>query len=293
MLSNAERNVIMERNIFVLSFPYITIAEGFFMERKVVLITGGSSGIGLAAAKSLLDRGCLVYEISRREHSENGIVHIGADVTDEAAVTTAVDRIIQETGRIDTLINNAGYGISGAVEFTEPEMAKRLFDVDFFGMVNVTRAVLPHMRQAGRGRIVNVSSVAASLPIPFQAYYSAAKAAVNAYTLALADEVKPFGIGVCAVMPGDIRTGFTAARIKEHTGDDIYHGRIGRSVAKMEQDETHGMPCETAGTHIARSALAKKPGTLHTIGLSYRLDIFLSKILPTGLVRYIVGRMYG
>lgn len=112
MLSNAERNVIMERNIFVLSFPYITIAEGFFMERKVVLITGGSSGIGLAAAKSLLDRGCLVYEISRREHSENGIVHIGADVTDEAAVTTAVDRIIQETGRIDTLINNAGYGIS-------------------------------------------------------------------------------------------------------------------------------------------------------------------------------------
>lgn len=152
-------------------------------------------------------------------------------------------------------------------------MAKRLFDVDFFGMVNVTRAVLPHMRQAGRGRIVNVSSVAASLPIPFQAYYSAAKAAVNAYTLALADEVKPFGIGVCAVMPGDIRTGFTAARIKEHTGDDIYHGRIGRSVAKMEQDETHGMPCETAGTHIARIALAKKPGTLHTIGLSYRLDI--------------------
>ena len=263
------------------------------MDRKVVLITGGSSGIGLAAAKAMRNRGCLGYEISRREHSENGIIHIGADITDEAAVTAAVDRIIQETGRLDILINNAGYGISGAVEFTEPEAAKRLFDVDFFGMVNVTRAVLPYMRTAGHGKIVNVSSVAAALPIPFQAYYSAAKAAVNAYTLALADEVKPFGIGVCAVMPGDIRTGFTAARIKEHTGDDIYHGRIGRSVAKMERDETHGMPCETAGARIARIALAKKPGTLHTIGASYQFDIFLSKILPTGLVRYIVGRMYG
>jgi len=263
------------------------------MDRKVVLITGGSSGIGLAVGEAMQNRGCLVYEISRREQEHDGILHIGADVTDARAVSDAVFRIIKETGRIDILINNAGYGISGAVEFTEPETAKKLFDVDFFGMVNVTKEVLPHMRDAARGRIVNISSVAAALPIPFQAYYSAAKAAVNAYTLALADEVKPFGIGVCAVMPGDIKTGFTAARIKEHDGDDLYNGRIARSVSKMERDEREGMSCEKAGKYIARIALAKRAGTLHTVGVSYQLDVLLSKILPAGLVRYIVGKMYG
>lgn len=264
-----------------------------FMDRKVVLITGGSSGLGLAAAQSLRDRGCLVYEISRRETAHEGILHIGADITNEEAVMTAVDRIIEEAGRLDILINNAGYGISGAVEFTEAADAKRLFDVDFFGAVNAVRAALPYMRQAGGGRIVNISSVAAALPIPFQAYYSAAKAAISAYSLALADEVKPFGISVCAVMPGDVHTGFTAARLKAHTGDDIYNGRIERSVSKMERDEMGGMSCEKAGTYIARIALAKRAGTLHTIGFSYRFDVLLSRWLPTGIVRRIVGRMYG
>lgn len=263
------------------------------MDPKVVLVTGGSSGIGLATAKALKTRGCSVYEISRRDRNHDGILHIGADVTDEGAVSDAITRIINETGRIDILINNAGYGISGAVEFTEPEAAKKLFNVDFFGMVNVTKEVLPYMRKAENGRIINISSVAAALPIPFQTYYSAAKAAVSAYSLALADEVKPFGINVCAVMPGDIQTEFTAARIKEHTGDNLYNGRIVRSVSKMERDETNGMSCEKAGEYIARIALAKRAGKLRTIGFSYQFDVFLSKILPVSLVRYIVGKMYG
>ena len=263
------------------------------MTQKVALVTGGSSGIGLAVCKALRAHGCLVYEISRREAEHPGIFHIGADISDRDAVQAAVDRVIREAGRIDILINNAGYGISGAVEFTDAQEAKRLFEVDFFGMTYVTQAVLAVMRSAGGGRIVNISSVAAALPIPFQAYYSSAKAAVSAYSLALADEVKPFGIDVVAVMPGDIRTGFTAARVKQHAGDDVYGGRIGRSVSKMERDEKNGMSCETAGAGIARIALAKNPGPVCTLGLSYRLDVLLSKILPARLVRGIVRRMYG
>lgn len=263
------------------------------MDQKVALITGGSSGIGLAVCKALCARGCLVYEISRREAEHPGIFHIGADITDKDAVQAAVARVASEAGRIDILINNAGYGISGAVEFTDVEDAERLFDVDFFGMAQVTRAVLPIMRSSGGGRIVNISSVAAALPIPFQTYYSSVKAAVSAYSLSLADEVKSFGIEVLAVMPGDIKTGFTAARVKYHEGDDVYMGRIGRSVSKMERDEAGGMSCDVAGAKIARIALARNPGPLCTLGASYRLYVLLSKILPARLVRWIVRRMYG
>ena len=172
------------------------------MEQKVVFVTGGSSGIGLSVCKALHARGCRVYEISRREVQHTDIIHIGADVANEESVRAAASYVTEKEGKIDILINNAGYGISGAVEFTDGKDAKRLFDVDFFGMDSVTRAVLPVMRQNGGGRIVNISSVAAALPIPFQTYYSAVKAAVSAYSLALADEVRPFGIEVLSIMPG-------------------------------------------------------------------------------------------
>ena len=168
------------------------------------------------------------------------MTHLQADVTDETQVNAAVAEILRREGRIDILINNAGFGISGAVEFTPPQEARRQFDVNFFGMVNMNRAVLPVMRQQGGGRIVNMSSVAAPIAIPFQAYYSASKAAVRTYSLALASEVRPFGIEVCVIMPGDISTGFTAARRKSCGGDDVYNGRIARSVAVMEHDERTG-----------------------------------------------------
>lgn len=159
-----------------------------------------------------------MYELSRRaENAEPGVTHLQADVTDEAQVNAAVAEILRREGRIDILINNAGFGISGAIEFTPAQEARRQFDVNFFGMVNMNRAVLPIMRQQGSGRIVNMSSVAAPIAIPFQAYYSASKAAVRTYSLALASEVRPFGVEVCVIMPGDIATGFTAARRKAAT----------------------------------------------------------------------------
>ena len=262
-------------------------------EARVAVITGGSSGIGLHAARALRGRGLNVYELSRRaENAEPGVMHLQADVTDEAQVNAAVAEILRREGRIDILINNAGFGISGAIEFTPAQEARRQFDVNFFGMVNMNHAVLPIMRQQGGGRIVNMSSVAAPIAIPFQAYYSASKAAVRTYSLALASEVRPFGIEVCVIMPGDIATGFTAARRKSCDGDDAYQGRIARSVAVMEHDEQTGMSAEYAGQFVARRATQKRAKLICTMGHKYALFVFLMRILPTGLATRIVGKIY-
>ena len=261
---------------------------------RVAVVTGGTSGIGKATALALQKAGCTVYELSRRAEGVEGLRHISADVTDEAAVNAAVAQIVAEAGHIDLLVNNAGFGISGAIEFTAPEDAKKLFDVNFFGMVNMNRAVVPLMRAAGHGRIVNLSSVAAPVPIPFQAYYSATKAAVNAYTMALANELRPFGVTVCAVMPGDIKTGFTAARHKIIDGDDIYQGRIGRSVQRMEHDEQTGMDPVKVGRYIA--AVAGHEGSHHPLyatRIDYKFFVFLTKVLPARFLNWLIYQLYG
>ena len=263
-------------------------------ENRIAIVTGGTSGIGRATALALRDAGYTVYELSRRAEGVEGLHHIAADVTDEQAVDAAVAQVMAAEGHIDVVVNNAGFGISGAIEFTKAEDAKRLFDADFFGMVNVNRAVIPHMRQAGAGRIVNLSSVAAAAPIPFQAYYSAAKAAVNSYTMALANELRPYGVTVCAVQPGDIHTGFTAAREKTIDGDDVYGGRISRSVARMEHDEQTGMDPAKAGGYIAGVALREgNRHPLYVIRFDYKFFTFLAKVLPARFLNWLIYLLYG
>lgn len=259
---------------------------------KVVLLTGGTSGIGLYAAKALAAKGCRVYELSRREAGADSVFHIRADVTDDRQVERAVREVLDREGRIDVVVNNAGFGISGAVEYTDTEEAKRQFDVNFFGMVRVNRAVLPVMHRQGSGRIVNLSSVAAPIAIPFQTYYSASKAAIRAYSLALQSEVRPYGIDVCCILPGDVATGFTAARQKSPAGDDVYGGRISRSVAVMEHDEQNGIPAEKAGACVAKKALQKRAPLLCTLGGKYKVFVFLTRLLPTRLVVWLVGKIY-
>jgi len=258
----------------------------------VVIVTGGSSGIGQCTAKALAAEGYHVYDFSRHDAKTAGIIHIQADVTDESTVQRAVAQVLKQEGRIDILVNCAGFGISGAVEFTELSEAKRQFDVNFFGMVNVTRAVLPSMRSAGRGRIINVSSVAAAAAIPFQTFYSASKAAVNSYTCALANEVRPYGVTVTAIQPGDIRTGFTGARMKLAQGDEAYGGRISLSVARMEQDERNGMSPETAAAYICRIAQKRRVKPLYALGFSYKCVCVLCKILPCAVLNRLIGMIY-
>lgn len=258
----------------------------------VVVVTGASSGIGYHVADLLVRRGCIVYDLSRHGSDREGVTHITTDISDETAVNAAIARIQNEQGKIDVLINNAGFGISGAVEFTDTEDAKRLFDVNFFGTVRVTKVVIPVMREQGRGKIVNVSSVAAIAPIPFQTYYSSAKAALLCYTMALANELKPFGITATAILPGDIKTGFTASREKSEQGDAVYGGCISSSVSRMEKDEQEGMSPEVAAAAIVSIALGRHKKPKYVIGFGYRMLAVLIKLLPTSLVNAIIRLLY-
>ena len=260
--------------------------------KKVCVITGGTSGIGKCTAEAMMQKGYTVFELSRREQGLAGMFHIPTDVTNPDACQRAIDEIVSQAGQIDVMINNAGFGISGAIEFTPAEQAKRQLDVNFFGMVNMNHAIIPVMRRQGFGRIVNLSSVAGAIPIPFQAFYSASKAAINSYTMALANEIKPFGVTVCCVQPGDIRTGFTAARQKIVVGDDVYGGRISRSVAGMEKDEQTGMAPEKAGAFICHVATRKGVRPVNTIGLSYKFFCVLQKLLPAKTLNWLVGMVY-
>lgn len=196
-----------------------------------------------------------MYGLSRRPCPEAGIESICADVTDEAAVRNAIKTVVSREGRLDVLICNAGFGISGAVEFTAYADAKRQFDVNFFGTSNCIRAALPEMRRQGSGMIIVTSSVAGMLSIPFQAYYSASKAALNSLVLATANEVRPYGVRVAAIMPGDIKTGFTAARTKSNAGSSDY-AALSKSVATMERDEQNGM-----SPMLSRGACIRCPQT--------------------------------
>lgn len=259
--------------------------------KKIAIVTGGSSGIGRATAQSLLNKGCTVYELSRRDNPPEGVYHLTADITDEEQVRTAVSEIISREGRIDILINNAGYGISGAAEMTSAADAHAQLEINLYGMDNVTRAVLPHMRKQQSGRIICVSSIAGILPIPFQLWYSVSKSAIAAYVLALQNEIRPYGISVCAVLPGDIATGFTDAREKSD-GGEAYGKRVERSVATMEKDERNGMSPDKAGRYIAKLALKKHSRPLKAIGISYKAIAVLAKFLPRRFSNYLVGKIY-
>ena len=259
---------------------------------KTAIVTGGSSGIGRCTAMALRDAGCRVYEFSRRDNPIPGGRHRGVDVTNEEQVRAAVAEILKGAGQIDILVNCAGFGISGAVEFTPAQQARRQFDVHFFGVGSVSRAVIPVMREQGSGRIVNVSSVAAVAHIPFQAFYSASQAAVSSYSCALDNELRPYGIRVTAVQLGDIRTGFTQARQKSAEGDDAYGGRISRSVSRMERDEETGMSPEFAARFLARVALKPRSAPIRTAGLMYQFLNLLCKLLPAGLRNGIVYALY-
>ena len=261
--------------------------------KQVVIITGGSSGIGLSTARRFQKSGSRVYEFSRRNVAhQDGIVHITADVTDEAAVFKAVSLVEEKEGRVDILICNAGFGISGAAEFTQNGDAKRLLDVNLFGMVNSVKAVLPIMRRQESGKILCISSIAAAVSIPFQPWYSVSKSAVSAYANALREEVHPFGIQVCAILPGDIKSGFTGSREKSPVGDDIYGGRIARSVAVMEHDEESGMTTEQAAEQIFSVASKKSLKPSYAVGLSYSFVMLLTRILPSRLLSWIVRVNY-
>lgn len=258
----------------------------------IAIVTGGSSGIGKATAALLCKKGHRVYELSRSGKSFDGIIHITADITDRSSVDAAIEEILKAEGRIDLLVNNAGFGISVAIEFTQMQDTRAQFEVNFFGMLNCIQAVLPTIRAQNSGRIVNISSVAAPIAIPFQGFYSAVKAAVNSLTLSLRNEVRPFNIQVTAVQPGDVKTGFTAARSKSLAGAEVYGKALTHAVEVMEQDEQNGLSPDAVAKVIYKAATAKRCKALYTAGAKYKFFVLLNKLLPASFVNWLVGMIY-
>ncbi|MDR1736907.1 MAG: SDR family NAD(P)-dependent oxidoreductase [Oscillospiraceae bacterium] len=257
---------------------------------KVAVITGATSGIGLETARLLSGRGYTVYSISRGAGGLPGVTYLRADVTSEEEIRAAFDVISGAAAGIDLLINNAGYGVSGACEFTAPDDAARQLEVNFLGALRCLRFALPLMRGRG-GRVINVSSMAAVFPVPFHALYSASKAALNALSLALGNELAPHGVSVCAVMPGDVRTPFAASR-RKNAEDGVYARVAGRAVAVMERDEEHGASAARTAERIVKIALGKRVRPLYALGAGYKTLYFLARFLPANLVCRILRKIY-
>lgn len=258
------------------------------LKEKTIVITGASSGIGLATGKYLAARGYKVYGLSRRAAENSPINFISCDVTDRAQVAAAFAQI---EGDIHAVINNAGVGIGGPVEYATPEDIKKIIDVNIIGVVNVCQAAIPRLRET-RGKIINIGSVAGDLIIPFQIFYSLTKAAVHALTQGLAMELKPFGIKVTTVLPGDTKTSFTANRVTNE-GDAIYKDRVEKSIAKMEKDEQEGKDPVTVAKTIHRVLKRRNPPLKVTVGFEYKTLVFLNRLLPQKFVNAIIYRMYG
>ena len=237
------------------------------------------------------ERGWRVFELSRHGQSHDGITHVTCDVCDSTSAQKAIQEVMTQTDRIDVVISNAGYGISGSIEFTDITAAQHQMDVNFMGAVRFTQAVLPVLRQQKSGRIIYTSSVAAILAVPYQSFYSASKAAINAFALALANEVREFGISVSVMMPGDVSTGFTDARDKSTAGEEVYR-HANKAISTMERDERGGMKPIQMAKLFYHIATCHSPRPQYVGGFQYRVLCFLDRILPKRLVNWIEGKMY-
>ena len=261
----------------------------------VVFITGISSGFGQETAKLLAQQGYTIYGTVRREVEQLPQVHyLKLDVRDREAVQKAVGEIVEKEGRIDVLVNNAGMGIGGPLEFSSLEDAERQMDVNWMGMVRFLHYVLPVMRQQGGGKILCFSSIGGLMGLPFQGLYSASKFAIEGYCEALRLETKAFGIQVVVIEPGDFATSFTAQR-KSVANPEAYevYKTYAKSLASIEKDETTGLKPEYLAGKVARIVRKKHPRYHYIIStLEQRLSVTLKKLLPPSWFAAILGSYY-
>jgi NAD(P)-dependent dehydrogenase (short-subunit alcohol dehydrogenase family) len=250
---------------------------------KVALVTGASAGIGRACADRLAAAGWLVTGGSRRGTGSQNWRGMVMNVDDEEAVRAGVADIGQRHGRIDALVAAAGWGIAGAAEHTPVAEAKAQFDTNFWGCVRVVQAVLPVMRHQGSGRIVLLSSLGGVIGIPFQAFYSASKFALEGFAEAVAYEVAPFGIDITLVQPGNIRTDFTGSRqmAAASSDDPAYDAALAKAVGIMERDEINGAPAESVANVVSKVLAARRPPRRISVGKTgERAGLVAKRVLP-------------
>ncbi|TIR32725.1 MAG: oxidoreductase [Mesorhizobium sp.] len=244
----------------------------------VALVTGASTGIGHATAKALQNAGFRVFGTSRRAVAErsDGITMLTCDVTDEASVAKLVDEVLAKAGRIDLLVNNAGIGLLGGAEESSTTQARALFDVNVFGVLRVTNAVLLTMRRQGTGRIVNLSSVLGLIPAPYSALYASTKHAIEGYSESLDHELRPFGIRVVLVEPAYTRTSFEENLARSDQLLDIYDAaRAGMDVT-IETGDAPEIVAET----VLKAATESIPRRRYAAGKMARHVSFLRRFVP-------------
>jgi short-subunit dehydrogenase len=248
----------------------------------VALVTGASTGIGHATANTLQNAGFRVFGTSRRAAAErsDGVTMLSCDVTNDASVAKLVDEVLAKAGRIDLLVNNAGMGLLGGAEESSITQAQALFDLNVFGVLRVTNAVLPTMRRQGKGRIVNLSSVLGLIPAPYSALYASTKHAIEGYSESLDHELRPLGIRVVLVEPAYTRTSFEDNLAKPDQLLDIYDSaRAGMSVILRKAIAAGDAPDVVART-ILEAATASRPRRRYAAGKMARQVSFLRRFVP-------------
>ncbi len=261
------------------------------MSTKVALVTGASSGIGAAAARKLHSLGYTVYGAARRvermaELADNGVHVLSMDVTDAASMAAGIETVIAESGRIDVLVNNAGYGAHGAVEDVPMAQARAQFEVNVFGAAALTQLVLPHMRAQRSGTIINISSIGGKIYLPLGGWYHSTKYALEGLSDCLRVETRPFGINVVVIEPGSIRTewgAIAAENLRGSSAGSAYSHQadaIAKQLARSSEPGTRlaSDPSVIADT-IARAVSARRPKTRYAVGAGAKPAILLRKVL--------------
>lgn len=276
--------------------------------QRVVLITGASSGIGRACALYLAQRGFRVYGTSRHaselqagggadssDAAANGFSMLAMDVTNDQSVESGVNAVLCREGRLDVLVNNAGMGIAGPLESTSIEEATRQFDVNFFGVFRLCSAVLPAMRRQGGGYIVNIGSIGGVVAIPYQGLYSASKFALEGLSEALRLEVRPLGVRVVVIQPGDYKTAFTKNRrlIGRSNEDGVYQKPFRSALERMTEDERSGPDPEEVARLLHRIVETRNPRLRYTVGkIDQRGAAWMKRLLPYSIIERGIRRYY-
>ncbi len=272
------------------------------MTSRVALVTGGSSGIGEQTALQLKQEGFEVYAVARRVERMEGLakqgVHVfGMDVTDDDSMVSGVERIVAEQGRIDVLVNNAGYGSYGAVEDVPIDEARRQFEVNVFGLARLTQLVTPHMRRQGSGRIINISSIGGKFYEPLGAWYHATKFAVEGFSDSLRIELSPFGIDVVMIEPGPILTEWneisreSLTRTSEGGAYEEQAAKV-RAVLERFDGEATASPPQAVAKKIVKAAVTRNPRARYPVGKGAGTILRTRKLLPDSAFDVIVKRTY-
>jgi NAD(P)-dependent dehydrogenase (short-subunit alcohol dehydrogenase family) len=257
------------------------------MKTKTALVTGTSSGIGEATALRLAAAGYDVYGTSRRgaQAARRSYEMLSLDVTNDDSVDAAVHEVLERAGRIDLLVNNAGFGVApAAAEESSIEQARAIFDTNFFGIVRMTRAVVPHMRNQGGGRIINIGSVVGFLPMPYMALYAATKHAIEGYSESLDHELRTRGVRVSVIEPGYTNTQFEANSLQPDAKLAEYD-EVRAAVTKRLRElvETGDAPAVVADT-VVRAALSARPKLRYTAGSRANFLGWLRRFAPSGVM---------